>query len=280
MTIPMANEIPKPDPAKLSALSKRRGSAPFSALTAYDYAVARLLDEAGIDLILVGDSLGMVVLGHDDTTEVTVEMMLHHTMACRRGVRRAALVADLPYRSYESPAEAVKNARLLVGAGADAVKLEGGSEMLPQVGALVDDGIAVVGHIGMLPQHVKEEGGYKKKGKTAEDAKNLLASARALEAAGAGAIVLESMVAAVAAEITAEVGVPTIGIGAGHSCDGQILVVHDLLGSFPWFRPSFATPHADLAAETTRAAREFIAGLAGDAHRPPAEFGEGRAGHP
>ncbi len=258
----MNSQIPKPDPSKLAKLSKRQaGTAPFSALTAYDYAVARLLDEAGIDLILVGDSLGMVVLGHDDTTEVTIEMMLHHTMACRRGVSRAALVADLPYRSYESPAEAIKNARLLVGAGADAVKLEGGVEMIAQVEALVDDGIAVVGHVGMLPQHVKEEGGYKKKGKTDAGAQALLLDALALEKAGAGAIVLESMVASVAADITAKVGVPTIGIGAGKRCDGQILVVHDLLGSFPWFRPSFAIPRADLAADTTRAAKEFIASL-------------------
>ena len=256
----MQTTIPKSDPEKLAGLTKiRDGAIPFSSLTAYDYPVARLLDEAGIDLVLVGDSLGMVVLGHDDTTEVTIEMMLHHTMACRRGVTRAPLVADLPYRSYESPSEAVKNARLLVGAGADAVKLEGGTEMLPQVVALVDDGIAVVGHIGMLPQHVKEEGGYSKKGKTEVDAERLLADARDLEGAGVKAIVLESMVHSVASNITKKIGIPTIGIGAGRGCDGQILVVHDLLGSFPWFRPSFAKPRADLAAETTRAAREFIA---------------------
>lgn len=259
----MNSQIPKPDPGKITKLCKRTaGAAPFSALTAYDYAVARLLDEAGIDLILVGDSLGMVVLGHDDTTEVTIEMMLHHTMACRRGVRSAVLVADLPYRSYESPAEAIKNARLLVGAGADAVKLEGGVEMVSQVEALVDDGIAVVGHVGMLPQHVKEEDGYKKKGKTDAGAKRLMRDALALEKAGAGAVVLESMVAKVATEISGAIDIPTIGIGAGKGCDGQILVVHDLLGSFPWFRPSFATPRADLAAETTRAAQEFIASLA------------------
>jgi 3-methyl-2-oxobutanoate hydroxymethyltransferase len=256
----MESTIPKSDPGKLAGLTKiRDGASPFSSLTAYDYPVARLLDEAGIDLVLVGDSLGMVVLGHDDTTEVTIEMMLHHTMACRRGVLRAPLVADLPYRSYESASEAVKNARLLVGAGADAVKLEGGSEMLPQIRAMIADGIAVVGHIGMLPQHVKEEGGYSKKGKTEVDAARLLADARDLETAGVSAIVLESMVHSVASNITEAIRVPTIGIGAGRGCDGQILVVHDLLGSFPWFRPSFAKPRADLAAETTRAAREFIA---------------------
>ena len=258
----MDSPIPKSDPSKLRRLAKRQASErPISALTAYDYPVARLLDEAGIDLVLVGDSLGMVVLGHDDTTEVTIEMMVHHTMACRRGVNQAVLVADLPYRSYESPAEAVKNARLLVGAGADAVKLEGGSEILEQIQALVADGIQVVGHIGMLPQHVKEEGGYRRKGKTREDAARLLQGAKDLADAGVAAIVLESMVHKVAAEITAQVQAPTIGIGAGRDCDGQILVVHDLLGSFPWFRPSFAVPRADIAGETRRAVREFIAQL-------------------
>lgn len=258
----MDHPIPKSNPCKLETLGKlSEAGKPFSCLTAYDYPVARLLDEAGIDLILVGDSLGMVVLGHDDTTEVTVEMMLHHTMACRRGTKNAALVADLPYRSYESPAEAVKNARLLVGAGADAVKLEGGSEMLPQIEALIEDGICVIGHIGMLPQQVKEEGGYKKKGKTDADADRLIDSARDLARAGVKAIVLESMVHKVATKITQAIGIPTIGIGAGKGCDGQILVVHDLLGAFPWFRPSFATPRADIAAETSRAAREFIAAL-------------------
>ncbi len=243
----------------LSRLEKLgRRATPITALTAYDYPTARLLDEAGIDMVLVGDSLGMVVLGHEDTTEVTVEMMVHHTAACRRGTKDAALVADLPYRSYRSPEMALTNGKRLIDAGADAVKLEGGSTQVVQVEALVDGGIPVVGHIGMLPQHVREEGGYKKKGKTPEQAAALLQDARDLESAGVVAIVLESMVANVAAEITRTVEVPTIGIGAGRDCDGQILVVHDLLGSFPWFRPSFATPRADVAAETTRAVREYI----------------------
>ncbi len=258
----MERSIPRSDPAKLAALAKRApGGRPIGALTAYDYPTARLLDEGGVDVILVGDSLGMMVLGHDDTTEVTVEMMLHHTLACRRGVSAALLLSDLPYRSYETPNEALKNARLLCGAGADAIKLEGGTEMVAQVEALVADGIAVVGHIGMLPQHVREEGGYKKKGKTGADAERLLADARALETAGAGALVLESMVAQVAADITAAVAIPTIGIGAGRETDGQILVIHDLLGAFPWFRPSFATPRADIAAETRRAVGEYLQAL-------------------
>ncbi len=266
----MKTSIPKSDPEKLTRLSKATADrTPFSALTAYDYPVARLMDEAGIDLILVGDSLGMMVLGHEDTTGVTVEMMVYHTAACRRGVLRAPLVADLPSRSYDSPDTAVANARLLVAAGADAVKIEGGSQMAPQIEALSAAGIATVGHIGMLPQHVREEGGYRKKGKTDADAERLLDDARQLERSGAVAIVLESMVARVATQITHEVGIPTIGIGAGGGCDGQILVVHDLLGSFPWFRPSFATPRADFAAETTRAVREFIATQASNANAHP-----------
>lgn len=230
----------------------------ISALTAYDYPTARLMDEAGIDVILVGDSLGMMVLGHEDTTGVTMEMMEHHTAACRRGVKQAVLIADLPYHSYETPAQALENARRLMATGADAVKLEGGTEMLPQINAIIGDGIPLIGHIGMLPQHVREEGGYKKKGKTPEQAKCLLRDAQDLECSGVKAIVLESMVANVATEITDAIGIPTIGIGASKNCDGQILVIHDLLGSFPWFRPSFATPRADLAAETTRAVQEYI----------------------
>jgi len=249
--------ITTPTKEKLARLARlARDGTPIAALTAYDYPTARLLDEAGIDLILVGDSLGMVVLGHEDTTGVTMEMMLHHTAACARGTNAALLVGDLPFGSYQTPAMALANARRLVEAGADAVKFEGG--LIPQVEAIVADGIPFVGHIGMLPQHVREEGGYRRKGKTPEQAASLLDDALALEAAGAIALVLESMVAAVAASITDRLAIPTIGIGAGSRCDGQILVLHDLLGSFPWFRPAFATPRADLAAEITRATREYI----------------------
>ncbi len=248
-----------PNP-KLARLAKRtRRGKPLSALTAYDYPTARLLDEAGIDLILVGDSLGMVVLGFEDTTSVTMEMMLHHTAACARGTEEAVLVGDLPFGSYETPEAALANARRLIDVGADAVKFEGA--LIPQVEAIVAAGIPFIGHVGMLPQHVREEGGYRKKGKTPEQAATLLDDARALENAGAVALVLESMVADVATAITDAIAIPTIGIGAGPGCDGQILVIHDLLGSFPWFRPSFATPRADLAAETTRAVREYIASL-------------------
>lgn len=231
----------------------------LAVLTAYDYPTARLLDEAGVDLILVGDSLGMVVLGLPDTTGVTMADMLHHTRAVRRGVKRAPVIADLPYHSYDTPEAAVRNSRLLVEAGADAVKLEGGRAMIEQVRAICAAGIPFVGHIGMLPQSVREEGGYKKKGRTDEGAAILLEDARVLDAAGACAAVLESIVPEVAARITAGIAMSTIGIGAGVQCDGQVLVTPDLLGSFPWFRPPFAKARADVAGETLRAVREYIA---------------------
>ncbi|WP_009960756.1 3-methyl-2-oxobutanoate hydroxymethyltransferase [Verrucomicrobium spinosum] len=235
----------------------------LAVLTAYDYPTARLLDEAGVDLILVGDSLGMVVLGMPDTTGVTMQMMLHHAAAVRRGVQRATIIVDLPSGSYGMPDMAVHNARRLVEAGADAVKLEGGVDVADQVRAITQAGIAYIGHIGMLPQSVKHEGGYKKKGKTDDDANRLLADARALEEAGAAGIVLESMVPEVAERISKAIQIPTIGIGAGPNCDGQVLVTPDLLGAFPWFKPPFATALANEAMETTRAAREWIAGVKG-----------------
>jgi 3-methyl-2-oxobutanoate hydroxymethyltransferase len=228
-------------------------------LTAYDYPSARLLDEAGIDLLLVGDSLGMVVLGLPDTTGVTMDMMLHHLAAVRRGVKRAPIIGDLPFHSYDTPAQALANARLLIAAGADAVKLEGGVPFIPQVRAIIEAGIPFVGHIGMLPQSVVEEGGYKKKGKTPAQAEQLIADAMALDAAGACAIVLESMVPDVATEITRQIKATTIGIGAGSGTDAQVLVTSDLIGIFPWFRPPFAKAHADVAAEIQRAVQEWVA---------------------
>ena len=245
--------------SKLASLGEaKRCGRKLAALTAYDYPSARILDACGVDMILVGDSLGMVVLGYEDTTWVTLEEMEHHTRACRRAVQQALLVGDLPYRTYETPEQAVASARRLVGAGADAVKLEGGAAKVSQVRAILSAGIPVIGHIGMLPQQVRVEGGYKKKGKTGEEAENLIADAVALEAAGVVAMVLESMVATVAGKITARVGVPTIGIGAGDGCDGQILVLHDLIGAFPWFRPKFALNLADVASETERAVRQYV----------------------
>ncbi len=237
---------------------RKQAGLPTTVLTAYDYPTGRLLDEAGVDLLLVGDSLGMVVLGLPDTTGVTMEMMVHHITAVRRGVSRAPVIGDLPAHSYDSPSQALANARRLVEAGADAVKLEGGSAFLQQVRAIIETGIPFVGHIGMLPQSVREEGGYKKKGKTPEQADRLIADAISLDKAGAVAIVLESIVPEVAAEITRRVHASTIGIGSGTRTDGQVLVTSDLLGSFPWFRPPFAKARADLAAETRRAVAEYI----------------------
>ncbi len=248
----------------LSELSARKAAGPkLAVLTAYDYPTGRLLDDAGVDLILVGDSLGMVVHGMPDTTGVTLEMMLMHTAAVCRGVQRTPVIADLPYATYRTPAEALLNARRLMECGAAAVKIEGGVAVLPQVRAIIEAGIPFVGHIGMLPQSVKEEGGYKKKGKTSEQAEGLLADALALEEAGACAIVLESMVPEVARRITRAVRASTIGIGAGPDTDGQVLVTPDILGSYPWFRPPFAKARADLAGETLRAVREYIAEVRG-----------------
>ncbi|HEY1053329.1 MAG TPA: 3-methyl-2-oxobutanoate hydroxymethyltransferase [Prosthecobacter sp.] len=244
----------------LSELAHRKAAGPtLAVLTAYDYPTARLLDDAGVDLILVGDSLGMVVHGLPDTTGVTLDMMVMHTAAVCRGVKRAPVIADLPYATYRTPEEAVASARRLMEAGATCVKLEGGVAFIPQVSAILAAGIPFVGHIGMLPQSVREEGGYKKKGKTAEQAEQLLADAIALDKAGACAIVLESMVPDVATQITRAIKASTIGIGAGSETDGQVLVTPDILGSFPWFRPPFAKARADVAGETLRAVREYIA---------------------
>ena len=244
----------------LSELPRRKACGPkLAVLTAYDYPTARMLDDAGVDLMLVGDSLGMVVLGLPDTTGVTMDMMLHHTAAVCRGVKRAPVVADLPFASYRTPEEALRNAERLMAVGASAVKLEGGVSMIPQIRAIIAAGIPFVGHIGMLPQSVKEEGGYKKKGKTSEQIDRLIADAQALDEAGAVAMVLESIVPEVATQITTLVKACTIGIGAGSGTDGQVLVTPDLLGSFPWFRPPFAKPRSDVAGETLRAVREYIA---------------------
>lgn len=237
----------------------------LATLTAADYPTGRLLDEAGLDLILVGDSLGMVTLGYPDTVDVTLEVMLHHTRAVRRGVLRTPLAADLPFGTYETPEEAVASARRLREAGADAVKLEGGVNRLPQIRAIIADGVPFIGHIGMLPQSVREEGGYRKKGRTAEQAAALLADAVALDEAGAAAIVIEDVTAAVATDISHHVACPTIGIGSGGGCDGEILVTADLVGAFPWFRPPFAQARGDVAGEITRAVTEYIDVVRGSA---------------
>jgi 3-methyl-2-oxobutanoate hydroxymethyltransferase len=240
-----------------------------AALTAYDYPTARLLDEAGLDLLLVGDSLGMVVLGHPDTTQVTLADMERHTGAVARGAQKAPVVADLPIGTYATPAAAVAAARRLVAAGARGVKLEGGEAVLPQVRALAAAGIPVLAHLGMLPQRIREEGGYKIKGRTEEEAAALRRDALAVQDAGAFAVVLEIVIPDLAAAISASLDIPTIGIGSGAGCDGQILVLHDLVGLYPWFRPKFVTPRADLAASLSAAAREYVAAVHGTAGRTP-----------
>lgn len=239
------------------AAAKTRGER-IPALTAYDYPTARLLDEAGVPVILVGDSVGMVVLGYPDTTHVTLDEIRHHVGAVARAKPKALVVADLPYHTYQTAADAVKNARILIGAGADAVKLEGGVAVLPEISAIRGEGIAVMGHIGMLPQSVKEEGGYKIKGRKDDEKERLRADAAAVEKAGAFAIVMELIEPELAREITESLTIPTIGIGSGPYCRGQILVTHDLVGAFPWFRPKFAVAKADVAAAIRGAAESFI----------------------
>ena len=231
---------------------KRRGE-PVAALTAYDFPTAKLLDEIGVPLLLVGDSLGMVVLGYPDTTLVTMTEMEHHVRAAARAKPRALLAADLPYHSCATVPEAVENAQRLVAAGAEAVKAEGGRAMLPQVQAILAAGIPFLGHLGMLPQNVREEGGYHIKGRKDDERAALLADADALADAGAFAIVLELVTPPVAQEISRRIPIPTIGIGSGPDCDGQILVTNDLVGTFPWFTPRFVKPRLN-AAEQMRGA--------------------------
>jgi len=241
---------------KISLLEAKNQLRKQAWLTAYDYPLGRLLDESGIDLILVGDSLGMVVLGYEDTVDVTMDELLHHLKAVRRGVKRAPVAADLPNHSYDTPEQALFNAKRLTEAGADAVKLEGA--LIDQINAITSYGIEVIGHLGMLPQHVREEGGYHKKGKSADEAKTLLADAVALQEAGCCAVVLELVEASLSKTITERLDIPTIGIGSGAGCDGQILVTPDLLGLQPWFRPAFVKPKADLATPIQAAIKEYI----------------------
>jgi 3-methyl-2-oxobutanoate hydroxymethyltransferase len=227
---------------------KNRGEK-IAALTAYDYPMTKLLDEAGVPIIFVGDSLGMVTLGYPDTTHVTMGDMEHHVRAAARAKPTALLGADLPFKSYETVESAVANSQKLVAAGSEFVKAEGGREILPQVKAITAAGIPFMGHLGMLPQSVIEEGGYHVKGKQEAEHQKLLEDAKLLSDAGAFAIVLELVTPPVAKEISEKISAPTIGIGSGADCSGQILVTPDLVGLFPWFRPRFVKPLADCAAE-------------------------------
>lgn len=236
---------------------KQRGEK-IAVLTAYDYPTARLLDEGGIDMLLVGDSLGMVVLGYPDTTLVTLDEMVHHTRAVARGATRAPILADLPIATYDTPEQAVASARRLIDAGAHAVKLEGGASHAAQIKALAAAGIPVMAHIGMQPQRVRIEGGYRMKGKTPDEAEGLLADARAVEEAGAFALLLELVQADAARRISETIRIPTIGIGSGKDCNGQVLVTHDLIGFFPWFTPKFVVPAEDVAEAVRAAVVEFL----------------------
>lgn len=255
--------------AKLTAPAVRarkvaRGADPLVMVTAYDAPGARIADEAGVDLILVGDSLAMVVLGYDDTLSVTVEDMAHHTAAVARAKPRALIVGDLPWMSYHvSVEETVRNAAALIRAGAQSVKLEGGRKRLPMIEAIVAAEIPVMGHIGLTPQSVHAMGGFKVQGKEAEAALELVAEAKALAHAGCFAIVLEGVPDVVAAMVTAAVDVPTIGIGAGPHCDGQVLVYHDLLGLEDRRPAKFVRRYADIKGASVAAISEFVADVRG-----------------
>lgn len=227
-------------------------------VTAYDALFTRILEQAGIHAILVGDSLGVVVQGQANTLSVTMEDMLYHTKLVARTAQQALVIGDLPFMSYQASKEdALRNAGRLIQAGAHAVKLEGGQAMADRVEAMTAVGIPVMGHIGMTPQSVNQYGGYKVQGKVQDRAKELIADAKALEAAGAFGIVLEAIPAPLAQVMTAELSIPTIGIGAGPHCDGQVLVLYDLLGLFDDFVPKFVKPYAHLKADALRALRQF-----------------------
>lgn len=250
-------QVPKPIRIPDLLEMKRRGEK-ITVLTAYDATMARLLDCAGLDVILVGDSLGMVILGRENTLEVTLDMMVHHTRAVRQGTRHALVVADMPFLTFQTGLDdAVRNAgRLIQEGGAAAVKLEGGRASSEVTGRLVEIGIPVMGHIGLTPQSVHQMGGFKKV--TGPAADKLLDEARIVEQSGAFALVLESIPAENAREITAALTIPTIGIGAGPHCDGQVLVSYDALGLFDEFTPSFVKRYAELGKEVVRSAREYI----------------------
>jgi 3-methyl-2-oxobutanoate hydroxymethyltransferase len=240
--------------------SKKLRGEPITFLTAYDFPTAVALDRSGIDGILVGDSLGMVVLGYETTLPVTMQDMLHHCRAVARGASRAHMVGDMPFMSYQvSTAEALKNAgRLLQKGGMDAVKLEGGRDRALTIKAIVSAGIPVMGHLGLIPQSVHQLGGWKIQGKSVEGAKILIEDSLILEDAGCYALVLESIPAELSQLITARLSIPVIGIGAGIGCDGQILVTHDLLGLFDRFTPGFVKKYADLFPEMQQAFQQYI----------------------
>jgi 3-methyl-2-oxobutanoate hydroxymethyltransferase len=253
---------PPQDRKKVTTLTfrqKKENKQPITMLTAYDYGSALLVEKAGIDSILVGDSLGMVMLGFETTLPVTMDQMIHHCQAVSRGAKMAMLIGDMPFLSYQvSTSEAVRNAgRFIQEAGMDGVKLEGGRERTEVIKAIVQTGIPVMGHLGLTPQSINQFGGFRTQGKTADAAFHLVEDALLLEDAGCFGIVLESIPEKLAALISERINIPTIGIGAGVGCDGQVLVYHDLLGMFDRFRPRFAKAYVNLGPIILKALTEY-----------------------
>jgi len=238
---------------------KKENKEKITMLTAYDSPMGRIIDAAGLDAVLVGDSVGMVMLGYESTVQVSMDEMIHHAKAVKRGVKRAFIIGDMPFLSYQaSDADAIRNAgRFIQDGGSDAVKLEGGKEVVPRVKAIIDAGIPVLGHIGLTPQSITKIGGYKVQGKDPKAAKKLIEDASALEEAGCFAVVLECLPAELAAKITESVSIPTIGIGSGRFCDGQVLVTNDIIGYFDGFSPKFVKRYADVG----KAIKEAIDGF-------------------
>ena len=251
----MADKVTVPEIRKM----KQKGEK-ITALTAYDYTFARILDDAGVDILLVGDSLGSVIQGHESTLSVTLEEMIYHTRAVARGRKRALVVADMPFLSYQvNVEEAKRNAgRFLREAGAEAVKIEGGVPMIETTEAIVRIGIPVMGHVGLTPQSIHRFGGYKVQGKEKEDREKIIRDALAVEEGGAFSIVLEGIPLDLAQEITRRLSIPTIGIGAGAHCDGQVLVVHDMLGLFDMYTPKFVKRYAELKEAMTGAVKNYV----------------------
>ena len=243
----------------MDIIDKKKANTPITMLTAYDYPTALLVDEAGIDMILVGDSLAMVVLGYPNTVSITVDEMLHHVKAVTRVAKNSFVIGDMPFGSYNtSPKKAIANAvRFMKEGGVSGVKLEGGKEMAPVIEAIVKAGIPVQGHIGLTPQTIAALGGFKVQGKSAEAAKKLIEDAKTLQQAGCFSIVLEAIPSQISKKITESISIPTIGIGAGADCDGQVLVLHDMIGLFDRFTPKFVKQYASISKTISAAIKEY-----------------------
>jgi len=256
----MSKQGAMPKITTMSLRQMKKTGDKITMLTAYDFVTASLMDEAGVDIILVGDSLGMVVMGYESTLPVTMDEMIHHTKAVTRGTKRAMVIGDMPFMSYQVSVEhALTNAgRFMKEAGAHGVKLEGGREMAEAVRKIVGSGIPVMGHLGLTPQSVHQLGGYRVQGKDKSAARRILDDAKILEEAGAFSLVLECVPASLAKEITSSLTIPTIGIGAGVQCDGQVLVVNDMLGMFDMFTTKFVKRYAELGKEMRRAFSQYI----------------------